>query len=158
MLLHTIREAQSALVAASPELRETPQGECLERFLAKPPRLRRQGEVRPTHADRERGPRRWRTLKDPLERVWGDVLVWFQVERDATGKALMARLQSEHPDRFSDTHLRTLQRRVQQWRGIMAKKLVYATTDETLAELNGLSELAQIGVVSSCQSFGNISP
>ena len=158
MLPHTIREAQSALVATSPELRETPQGECLERFLAKPPRLWRQGEVRPTHADRERGPRRWRTRKDPLERVWGDVLVWFQAERDATGKALMARLQSEHPDRFTEALLRTMQSRVKEWRGIMAKKLVYATTDETLAELNGLSELAQIGAVSRCQSYGNISP
>ena len=50
LLLHTIREAQSALVAAtSPGVRETPDGESLERFLAKLPSLWRQGEVRPTH-------------------------------------------------------------------------------------------------------------
>ena len=36
--------------------------------------------------------------------------------------ALLNRLKSTHPDRFSDTHLRTLQRRVQQWRGITAQK------------------------------------
>ena len=37
-LLHTIREAQSALAAiVSPELRHTPQGESLERFLARLP-------------------------------------------------------------------------------------------------------------------------
>ena len=44
LLLHTIREAQSALVAAtSPEVRETPSGESLNKFLAKLPRLRLQG-------------------------------------------------------------------------------------------------------------------
>ena len=92
LLLHTIREAQSALVAAtSPEVRETPFGESLWR----------QGEVRPTHAVRVRGPRHWRTREDPFEGVWGTVLVWLQTEPDATSKALMARLQAEHPDRFS---------------------------------------------------------
>ena len=48
LLLHTIREAQSALVAsASPEVRETPSGESLSKFLAKLPGSWRQGEVRP---------------------------------------------------------------------------------------------------------------
>ena len=42
----------------------------------------------------------------------------------------MARLQSEHPDRFTEAQLRTMQRRVKEWRGIMAKKLVHAGTDE----------------------------
>ena len=52
-LLHTIREAQSALmVVCSPQLRETPQGESLDRFLARLPSLWRQGEARPTHAAR----------------------------------------------------------------------------------------------------------
>ena len=126
LLLHTIREAQSALVAATaPEVRETPTGESLEYFLAKLPRLWRQGEVRPTHAARVRGPRHWRTRNDPFEGVWGDVLMWLQAEPDATGKALMARLQSECPDRFTVAQLRTMQRRVKDWRGIMAKKLVY---------------------------------
>ena len=32
----------------------------------------------------------------------------------------------------------------------MAKEMVYAMTDETLAELNGLWELSLIGAVSRC--------
>ena len=104
LLLHTIREARSTLLAATaPEVRETP-----------------------------------------------------QTEPDATGKALMARLQTEYPDRFTDAQLRTMQRRVKEWRAIMAKKLVYATPDEALAEHDGLSEPALIGAVSRCYSFGNI--
>ena len=58
LLLHTIREAQSALVAATaPEVRETPSSESLSRFLTKLPTLWRHGEARPTHAARVRSPR-----------------------------------------------------------------------------------------------------
>ena len=64
--------------------------------------------------------------------------------------SFFAALDTGHPDRFSDTHLRTLQRRVQQWRGIMAKKLVYAGTDEASAASSGLPELALIGADSKC--------
>ena len=51
-----------------------------------------------------------------------------------------AALDTGHPDRFSDTHLKTLQRRVQQWRGIMAKKLVYTTAGEPMPELPARNE------------------
>ena len=138
------------MAATSPEVRATPQGESLTKFLAKLPRLWRQGEVRPTHAARVRGPRHWRTRKDPFDGVWGDVLVWLQAEPDATGKALMARLQSANPDRFTEAQLRTMQRRVKQWRGIMAKKLVYAGTDEPSAASTGLPEMALIGADPKC--------
>ena len=151
LLLHTIREAQSALVAVtSPEVRETPSGESLDTFLTKLPSLWRQGEVRPTHAARVSSPRHWRTRNDPFEGVWGDVLVWLQAEPDATGKALMARLQSEHPDRFTEAQLRTMQRRVKEWRGIMANKLVYATGGEPIAQLPAMPELALAGVEPRC--------
>ena len=138
-LVHTIREAQSALVAVtSPELGETPQGESLEQFLAKLPSLWRQGEARPTHAAKVRGSRHWRTRRDPFEEVWLDVLLWLQADPDATRKALMARLQSEHPDRFSESQLRTMQRRVKEWRGIMAKDLVYGSDGAFFPESSGI--------------------
>ena len=151
LLLHTIREAQSALVAATaPEVRETPTGESLSKFLAEFRKLWRQGEIRPTHAAKVRGPRHWRTRKDPFEGVWGAVLVWLQAEPDATGEALMARLQSECPDRFTGAQLRTMQRRAKEWRGIMAKELVYAGAKETFAEPHGLPEMALVGADSKC--------
>ena len=150
LLLQTIREAQSTLVAATaPEVRETPRGESLSRFLAKLPRLWRQGEVRPTHAARLRGPRHWRTREDPFEGVWGDVLAWLQAEPDATGKDLMARLQSEYPDRFTGAQLRTMQRRVKQWRGIMARQLVYSGADGVSAA-RGLPEMTLVGAEFRC--------
>ena len=151
LLLRTIREAQLALVAATFQgVRETPAGESLERFLAKFPSLWRQGEVRPTHAAKERAPRHWRTRKDPFEGVWVDVLVWLQVEPDATGKALIARLQSKHPDRFTAAQFRTMQRRVKQRRAIMAKNLVYASPAVSLAALSKLPELVLVGADPKC--------
>ncbi len=67
-----------------------------------------------------------------------------------TGKELMARLQSEHPDRFTETQLRTMQGRVKEWRGIMAKKLVYATTGEAFSELSELPKLTLTGAEPRC--------
>ena len=151
LLLHSIREAQSALVATtSPDVRETPAGENLELFLAKLPSLWRQGEVRPTYALRMRSSRHWRTRQYPFKGVWADVLVWLQAEPDATGKALMARLQSEHPDRFREAQLRTMQRQVKEWRGIMAKELVYAGTAGASPTPSGLLEMAPVGTDPGC--------
>ena len=74
------------------------------------------------------------------------VLSWLQEDPDASAVVLLGRLQEAEPDRFSRAHLRTLQRRVKQWRGIMAKKLVYATAGEPMEEPAAMPELALVGV------------
>ena len=129
-LLHTIREAQSALAAIARS--ETDRGvnrASLEQFLSQLPELWRQGEIRPTHSPRTRRPRTWRTRKDPFEGVWPQVLRWLQHEPDSTAKALFDRLRDRHPDRFHNGQLRALQRRVRQWRTVMARPLVYGCAD-----------------------------
>ena len=56
-LLHAIREAQAALVAvSSPDHGDPAQQESLDQFLSQLPTLWQQGENRPTHAPRTRGP------------------------------------------------------------------------------------------------------
>jgi hypothetical protein len=126
-LLHRIRDAQAALAdLASQELVAGPRHESFEQFLSQLPRLWHLGEVRPTHSKRQTKPRYWRTRKDPFEGVWSRVLIWLQEDPDATAKSLFQRLQADHPGQFTDGQLRTLQRRVKEWRAIMAKKLVYA--------------------------------
>ena len=126
-LLHSIRESQSVLAAVgSVESVGTSDGKSLESFLSQLPDLWKQGEVRPTHARRARGPRTWRTRPDPFEGVWCEVLGWLQQQPDATAVELMDRLILRYPERYSRDQLRTLQRRVRQWRGVMAKQLVYA--------------------------------
>ena len=140
-LLHAIREVQSALAAiVSPELRPTPRGESLERFLARLPDRWREEQEQVEGKPRARAPHTWRTRKDPFEGVWCDVLGWLQEDPDASAVALLRRLQEAEPDRFSRAHLRTLQRRVQQWRGIMADKLVYAASGYRCPTGNGAGD------------------
>ena len=130
-LLHRIREGQSALAALA-STDSSPQGlgrESLDQFLAQLPRLWQAGEVRPTHRTKSTKPRHWRTRKDPFEAVWYDVLCWLQQDPDVTVKGLFERLQDEYPGSFPDGQLRTLQRRVKEWRKIMARQLVYACID-----------------------------
>ena len=131
-LLRSIREAQSAMAAmmaamSSPQPQGVPLGESIDRFLASLPNLWQQGEARPTHRDQERSIRHWRTRKDPFEGVWRDVLLWLQKDPDTNAKDLLAKLREAYPGRFGDAQLRTLQRRVKDWRGVMAKGLLYAS-------------------------------
>ena len=157
-LLHTIRQAQSALVAVtSPEGQAAPSHEGLEHFLSKLPDLWRLDEVRPTHAQRDARPRTWRTRKDPFEGAWSDVLLWLQQEPDTTAKALLERLRFLYPSRFTDSQLRTLQRRVRQWRGVMAKELIYASADQPMPWDAATGEIAPVGVDSRGSDLGNIS-
>ena len=121
-LLHSIRESQSALAAAgSLESEGTLDGESLESFLSQLPDPWKQGEVRPTHARRGQGPRTWRTRLDPFEGVWCEVLSRLQQQPDATAADLMNRLILRYTERYSRRQLRTVQRRVSQWHGVMAK-------------------------------------
>lgn len=129
-LLHQIRDKQAALAAlASPEEHITGPGRTsLDQFLAQLPRLWRSGDARPTHwRNNTRKIRTWRTRKDPFKDVWVDVVLrGLQNEPDITAKELFERLQMKYPGEFTDGQLRTLQRRVREWRQIMAKKLVYS--------------------------------
>ena len=131
-LLHTIREAQSALAAVNAtDSANVPNSESLERFLSSLPELWRQGEVRPTHKRKARVPHTWRSRPDPFEGVWCEVLSWLQKQPDVTAVDLLDRLMSRYPDRYSRRQLRTLQRRVRQWRGVVAKQLVYSSAEQS---------------------------
>ena len=124
-LLHQIREGQAALAAlGSGDLSHGPERQSLEEFLAKLPELWREGEVRPTHRNASSSPRAWRTRKDPFDEVWPEILMWLQDDPDSTAKSLMERLHQVYPGRFPDGQLRTLQRRIREWRRVMARTLV----------------------------------
>jgi hypothetical protein len=134
-LLHQIREGQAALAAlGSGDLSHGPERQSLEEFLAKLPELWREGEARPTHRNAPSSPRTWRTRKDPFEEVWPEILLWLQHDPDSTAKSLMERLQRAYPDRFPAVQLRTLQRRVREWRHVMARSLVHGIRDGSGAE------------------------
>jgi hypothetical protein len=130
-LLHHIRKSQSALAALTSTDHgiQGPGRESLEQFLSQLPQLWKDGEVRPTHRSKASEPRYWRTHVDAFEGIWYEVLEWLQTEPDETAKSLLNRLQNKYPGRFVDGQLRTLQRRVKEWRKIMARELIYGSKD-----------------------------
>lgn len=67
----------------------------------------------------QRKERTWRTRADPLASVWNSEIVPL-LEADAmlNGVTLLEELQRRHPGSYGTNILRTLQRRVRQWRAV----------------------------------------
>jgi hypothetical protein len=60
--------------------------------------------------------RAWRTRPDPFEDHWPDVAERLRMTPELEAKTLFELLQAEHPERYQDGQLRTLQRKVRWWR------------------------------------------
>ena len=130
-LLHRIRQGQSALAAlSSGAMTAGPNKQSLDQFLANLPQLWQDGEVRPTHRKSETKTRHWRTRKDPFKDVWTDMLLWLQSAPDSTAKSLFERLMEKYPEQFATGQLRTLQRRIGEWRHTMARNLIFSGVDD----------------------------
>ena len=128
-LLDEIRAVQYhlAALAAGLTVHPMPQRDAdLDAFLRSLALAWRAGEVRPTHRPRKRPPRHWRTRRDPFETTWPGVVQWLEAEPQRTAKELFERLQREHPGMFVPGQLRTLQRRVKDWRRLAARRLLFA--------------------------------
>lgn len=123
-LLKEIREAQAELGdLVSGRTCEQPDLD-LQQFLAGLPDLWLQGEARPTHKKPPAKVRDWRTRADPFEGIWMEAQKWLEQEPDITGKALFDRIRANYPGEFAPGQLRTLQRRIREWRQTMAKRLL----------------------------------
>jgi hypothetical protein len=61
-------------------------------------------------------PRTWRTRKDPFAAVWEEVREKLELSSGLQTNTLFAWLQRRYPGRFPNGQLRTLQRRIRQWR------------------------------------------
>jgi hypothetical protein len=64
--------------------------------------------------------REWRTRKNPFEEVWPEVvkLLTQDTKGKLQAKTIFKELRRRHPDRFDNGQLRTLQRRVRDWRAL----------------------------------------
>ena len=69
----------------------------------------------------EKRARDWKTRSDPFAAVWGDEVVPL-LEADTARKfeatTVLAELERRHPGKYGPEHLRTLQRRVRDWRAL----------------------------------------
>jgi hypothetical protein len=143
-LLRTIRAVQQELVdiADRPVLVEAtaPTPATLEQFLSGLRTAWAEGEVRPTSKQRPKAPR-GRRRPDPLVTVTPRLREWFEVEPWRTSSEFLERLQGEQPGLFPDKLLRTLQRRLKEWRREAAHKMVFGigageTTEPELLSSN----------------------
>lgn len=67
----------------------------------------------------QRPPRHWRTRADPLGKVWdSEVVPMLEAAPALMAITVLEELQRRHPGEFADSLLRTLQRRVRQWRAL----------------------------------------
>lgn len=103
---------------------EGPHRQGLDPFLASLPELWREGGARPTHRKAGAKARHWRTREDPFKDVWTDILLWLEKEPDTNAKMVLVKLDEKCPGKFEDRLLRTLQRRIGEWRRTMAPGLV----------------------------------
>ena len=136
-LLDEIRAVQHhlAALAAGATVHPMPERDAdLDGFLRSLALAWRAGEVRPTHRARTRPLRHWRTRQDPFETTWPRIVQWLEVEPHRTAKELFDRLRREQPGAFLPGQLRTLQRRVRDWRRLAARRLLFV--DPTAATQN----------------------
>jgi hypothetical protein len=70
----------------------------------------------------------WRTRHDPFAEVWEELRERLAVEPGLQAKTLFEHLQQTQPGQFNDGQLRTLQRRIKQWRATEgpAKEVFFA--------------------------------
>lgn len=131
-LLREIRLAQARLAEiadrAVGDFGTAPQAATLAEFLVGLRTAWKEGEVRPTARARPKVTR-GRRRPDPLVAVTGQLRRWFDAEPWRTSRELLARLQAEVPDTYPEALLRTLQRRVKQWRGEAARQMVFGSPD-----------------------------
>jgi hypothetical protein len=96
----------------------------IDRFVDSLATAWKAGEVRPTHRKPATEPRPWRTRLDPFASTWTQIEQWLNDQPDANAKELLQRLQQAEPT-IPDNRLRTLQRRVREWRTAVARRLVF---------------------------------
>ena len=77
-------------------------------------------EAKPVHA--------WRTRQDPFEAAWKFTIVpLLEKEPHLQARTILEDLQRKHPDQYPDAVLRTLQRRVREWKAVFGpeKELIF---------------------------------
>lgn len=130
-LLQQIRIAQQALsdIAThgppAPQDTANPARTPISEYLASLSSAWKEGEVRPTHRKQAKAPRWWRTRVNPFAEAWPVIEGWLQAEPSVSANELMNRLAAMTPEVYgSKAQLRTLQRRVGEWRSERAKEMV----------------------------------
>ena len=94
----------------------------------------------------QRGPREWRTRADPLAAVWDtEILPLLMADPEFNSRTLLEEIQRRHPGEYPDGTLRTLQRRVSQWRALHGPEQEVFFQQEHPPGRLGLSDFTDAG-------------
>lgn len=107
-------DARALLVLAEPNSSTEPRVSVPLVGQDQPPTS--QGPRRYRRTKKPRAPRTWRTRQDAFAEVWTEIRLRLEINPAQTAQALFLDLQRRHPGRFQEGQLRTLQRRVREWR------------------------------------------
>ncbi|MCG3190491.1 MAG: hypothetical protein LKCHEGNO_03224 [Burkholderiaceae bacterium] len=107
----------------------------------------------------QRPPRHWRTRNDPLADVWdSEVVPMLEAAPALMAVTVLEELQRRHRERFGESVLRTLQRRVRQWRASHGQEReIYFAQEHPPGRL-GLSDFTvadELGVVIAGVAFAH---
>ena len=89
-------------------------------------------------------PRSWRTKPDPFENVWQGICMQLELNPELTAKGLLESLVKENAEQFSMKYLRTMQRRVAEWRMQQIKVNQERNCKEILAQNNTISNYVSL--------------
>jgi hypothetical protein len=100
--------------------------------------------------------RTWRTRPDPFTKVWDEVREQVGSNPGLEAKTLFEELQRKYPGEFADGQLRTLQRRLKQWRATEGPGREVFFAQQHVAGRLGQSDFThmnQLGITIGGQSF-----
>jgi transposase InsO family protein len=94
----------------------------------------------------QRAARQWRTRPDPLAAVWeAELLPLLQTSPHLSAVTLLEELQRRHPGEYGPGALRTLQRRLRQWRATHGRERKVFFAQEHPPGRQGLSDFTDAG-------------
>ena len=109
-----------------------------------------------------RAPRTWRTRPDPFADVWAtEVVPWLEADREGRLQALtlFEELCAKHPGQFRAGQLRTLQRRVRDWRALHGPEQEVYFEQEAVPGREGaldFTDPTELGVTIQQQPFEHL--
>jgi hypothetical protein len=89
--------------------------------------------------------RNWRTRSDPFTDEWEQIREQIATNPGLEAKTLFEALQRRHPGRFADGQLRTLQRRLKQWRATAGPEREVFFGQQHVAGRLGQSDFTRMG-------------
>jgi hypothetical protein len=100
--------------------------------------------------------RGWRTRTDPFEQVWKEIREQINTNPGLEAKTIFEALQRQHPGKFGDGQLRTLQRRIKRWRATEGpSQEVFFTQKHVPGRLcqSDFTHMKEVGISIGGQSF-----